>query len=124
MPSLSKIYNNCAWNKTNATNTFILHSSQSDLPLLQSVTDKDGNELNIDCAGEYSPNEYYVFKTLTPVQPQQSPLTISFEYVKSLSKYESGLFEIEFGLESDKSYKKFMFDFFLSTKKIGILILF
>lgn len=111
--ALSKIYDGKLSVKlvlTDQTDTFIVHKKLNSVQV-EAMFDKDNVEIPIACYGEYPKNDYYIFKTVNYIRPEQSPLDIRFGFSGSLEVYESGLFDIEFGNEPDIKYFCFLFVF-------------
>lgn len=88
---------------TYQTDTFIVHKHSTTVEV-KAMLDRNDNPIEIFCYGEYPNNDYYVFKTLSEVQIDQSPLKIQFEFASRLDVYENGIFQIDFGLRKTPGY--------------------
>ena len=84
----------------NSTDTFIIHHRNNKVEVF-SLEDKNENEIEIICASDYTKNDYFVFKTATPVDPSASPLKITFYYEGEMNSFESGIFQTD--LENPKT---------------------
>ena len=88
---------------TENVNTIILHAHLIEIssPVIR---DSSNNQINIQCAGIYSTNEYYVIRTTSMIARTQAPLTLSLDFSGYLDLYETGFFKIQYlqgGLEFD-----------------------
>lgn len=91
-------------NVVTSTQYILLHAA-SELPFLQYVKDKNGNEVAIDCIGEfnYFKNDYYIIKTVKPLQPSDGPIAINFLFLNTYLDYDTGIFELKFGKPGSES---------------------
>lgn len=103
---------------TDATDTFIVHKKKraESLVRVEAMHDVDENPIEISCYGEYSKNDYYVFKTINLVKPEKSPVKVSFYFADRLNEDHSGLFQIN-GIKGDPRSRKILY-FQVSSLKI------
>lgn len=82
----------------------ILHADR-EIPILLSVRDKDGNDLKVDCVGQFNKfkNEYFIIKMQDFINMNQGPIKIQFLFIALLPKYDSGIFEFQFGKPGSES---------------------
>lgn len=89
-----------------ATNLIILHKYLNELPEFQSLTDKNGNNVDMDCTGEYYDNDFLIFRAKNNLQPQNGPYKLKLFFIAFLNKLETGLYEFNFSPDSDASNRK------------------
>ena len=85
----------------NPTNLIMLHISFGELPIFRSLTDKDGNKVEIECNGEFLEYEYYIIKTNGNLIAENGPYNLDILFLASLEQFESGIFEFNFAVDDD-----------------------
>lgn len=89
------------------TDTFLLHKKNV-FTRVEQLEDKLGALIDIGCYGIYEQNDYYIFKTISYVSPDSSPLKIKYYFNGSIDLYEYGIFKLPYG---DKANLKYSFLF-------------
>ncbi|CAF0970213.1 unnamed protein product [Brachionus calyciflorus] len=106
IPSLnSKVYNGkseITVQISESLDTFVIHKKLMNVNITE-LRDSKGELLEISCAGDYDKYDYYIFKTRDYISPDSSPLTLKYTFEAHLDKYESGLFNFNFGIDKTKS---------------------
>lgn len=84
---------------------YILVHAAEEIPILQFIKDREDNDIEIDCVGEYNffKNDYFIIKTKQPLNPSHGPLSIEFLFIAILPEFDSGIFEFQFGPIGSKS---------------------
>ncbi len=91
-------------NVTSPTDTIILNIVSTDeIPKFRNLTDSNGNEVAVKCAGEFDYYEYLIYQTKNPLSV--GIYTLSLTFLADLNKVENGLFEFNFASGPNPSYK-------------------
>lgn len=90
---------------TDPNDKYIILHADKEIPILLFVKDKNGNDLDVNCVGQYNrfKNEYFIIKMENYVNMNQGPITIKFLFLALLPKYDSGIFEFQFGKPGSES---------------------
>lgn len=80
------------FNAKNDTNYLLLHIGKKDYPEIEFFKDKDGNDVEIACQGffPYVRNDYYILKTVQPLNAAQSPYTVEILFVDYYTGVDNG----------------------------------
>lgn len=90
---------------TNDLDRYILVHAAEEIPLLQYIKDRNDQDVEVECVGEfnYYKNDYFIIKTKNPLNPSNGPLSIEFLFIAILPEYDSGIFEFQFGTPGSQS---------------------
>jgi hypothetical protein len=80
------------------TNYIILHSAENDLADIQSLKNNLGEDVAIDCIGEFVQGklDYLIIKTVAPLNVNFQPYSLDIAFVDFNIRTESGIFKITY----------------------------
>jgi hypothetical protein len=75
---------------------YVLLHSKVELARITGLKNQKGENLAVECIGEYPLYNYLIIKPKQEIKPTDGDLTLSIFFADQLSKFDSGLFRIEF----------------------------
>jgi hypothetical protein len=83
---------------TEPANYILVHSAENELPVIASFRDRLGNNVAVECIGEYvsARTDYFVIRTVQNIQPSAGPFKIAFLFIDSELRMEKGIFKLDY----------------------------